>query len=508
MRLVTSFTYLQLVAILFTVIDDVSSVGNVQWLLGTNTPLIVFTGHNAAIAWVHQQHSEDDSITIYKNNVSIATFLKDDMVTMTDDERYNLQKTQNETRQEITLTITNVTVEDSGIYRCYIDLLKDYKDIQLNITDFRWLKTRNPVKSTLRQDVELVWKYESSRSIHRIDIIRYGNNTNQVENIGKWTEVKGFVVDPFLSTEAQLGLSEERIALKFIQTIYKDFEKIYRCQVYYGKSFSEISEIQLIAERPTLAFSYDIINDQLHLVWKYRYHYPIAVVILEQKGSKLKELGFWYQGNFEIEKNYTGRLMFNKTMADIGGFIEEKITLTILSVTRDDVNFPYRCDVIPGDGQTISLDQVPRVNWKITISEHPPRVQTITRGDMINLIVNATSDLSLQYQWYFNNQAYDLIPYIDTRVLSDVDYRKVEGIYTLDISNIFKTVHVKTEIVLVEADPVTSSLVAYYLPATVSAAVILIICIIITIIVYRRKYFLFYYSVLVRNYFEMTELSS
>ncbi|XP_050419366.1 uncharacterized protein LOC126832555 [Patella vulgata] len=502
MLLVTSVTYLQLIAILSTVIDAVSPVGNPQWLPGTNTPLTSRTGHDVIIKWIHQHLPDDDSITISKNNVAIASYVMDNLVMLIDDKRYHLQKTEHKTIQEIILTISNVTLEDSGIYRCYLDLLKKYRDIQLAVTDFRWLKTRNPVKSTLRQDVKLVWEYQNSRPLHKIDIIRFDNNTNQVENIGEWTVVNGFVVDPFLSTEVELILRGERITLKLSEPIYKDFDKIYRCQVYYGESFSEVSEIQLIAERPALTFAYHIIKDELHLVWNYRYRYPVVAVILVQKGSNLTELGFWYQGKFEIEKHYMGRLMFKKTRAEIDGFIEENITLTILNVTHDDLKFSYRCEIIPGDGQKITLDKVPTVNWNITITEQPSSVQKITKGDMINLTVTASSDLSLQYQWYFNNQAYDLIPpfalhdttvnqtYIDTRVLSGEDYRKVDGIYTLNVSNIFQTVQVTTEIVLVEADPVTSFFMAVKI-AAITTAVIALVIILITIFICwctRRRY--------------------
>ncbi|XP_055954921.1 uncharacterized protein LOC126812093 isoform X4 [Patella vulgata] len=278
-----------------------------------------------------------------------------------DGEKYELLLTKTDGQIKITFIVNNITDTDYSLYRCYLNNQPgEYKDINISLAGFTWMPTaREPVISTLRQDVELSWEYKTTKSINKIIFSRKHQITNHTIDIGIWTIEKGFKQDRVdVSTELILNKVSinnggvERISLQLQQTVNDDFDKIYYCHVFYDDQISYKQGVQLVAERSECEGK-NIKSDKNRSIftWMYQYRYPITAVIISRIDSSRKEeddLGYWYQNKFVSETLFKDRLVFNITeLADD----RREITLVLFNTTGSDFNSTYLCKVIPADGQ-------------------------------------------------------------------------------------------------------------------------------------------------------------
>ena len=101
----------------------------------------------------------------------------------------------------------------------------------------------------------------------------------------------------------------------------------------------------------------------------------------------------------------------------------------------------------------------------ITVSQRPPDIQEITKGDLVLLTVKARTDesVNLQYQWFFKDKKYDINPpefvvydpvtleaYINTTVLTEEEYKTINGTYIREVFYSLDRVNITTMVVLKE----------------------------------------------------------
>ncbi|XP_050394267.1 uncharacterized protein LOC126812093 isoform X5 [Patella vulgata] len=320
--------------------------------------------------------------------------------------KYELQLTRTDGQIKITFLVHDITDTDYGVYRCYLNNQPgEYKDINISLADFTWVPTtREPVNSTLRQDVELSWEYQTHKSINKISFSRQNNITNQTTDIGVWTIEKGFKQNRVdVSTELILNITQihkrgvERISLQLQQTIIDDFDKTYYCHVVYDDHISYSQGVELVAERSTCKGK-GIESDKsgTTFTWMYHYRYPIIAVKISRIDSTGKEedyLGYWYQNKFLPEPLFKGRLVFNITeVADD----RRQITLVLIDTSESDFNLTYICKVIPGDGhfcqcrlQLNDVDDLNHDNYTAPTGITKPRDKIVSSINSSPIIVVA-----------------------------------------------------------------------------------------------------------------------
>lgn len=104
----------------------------------------------------------------------------------------------------------------------------------------------------------------------------------------------------------------------------------------------------------------------------------------------------------------------------------------------------------------------------IRILTQPQAVQSVERGDVVDLTVVATSDrlYPLSYKWIFKNKTYELdqapphvfydvnskVAYINTSGLSDQEMRSITGLYRREVFHQFQMEVVNVEVKL-KGDP-------------------------------------------------------
>ncbi|XP_050408536.2 uncharacterized protein LOC126823620 isoform X2 [Patella vulgata] len=299
--------------------------------------------------------------------------MKDSVMLPPHHHRYDIDTKFTLGNATLSLTITNVSVEDAGIYRCILDLLNVHQDIKLIVNGdagFEWIpSTQAPIKKTLNQDIELTWTYRTSKRIHKIIIYRTKDEESSPENVGVWTVGNGYKPDPSLSTDVHFSKNFTndggKVSIKLIRAIYKDFDLTYFCHVYCEGSFDDKQGIELTSHRPKCRAESKHIEarEKEAAVFKWSFEYPygaVAVmfwlettnVVVSYANIQRKyvdDIGFWYMDTFELYSHFKGKFSFSKSVPDIDG--KEWITLTLRRVTRQDFNATYFCKVVHGDGQ-------------------------------------------------------------------------------------------------------------------------------------------------------------
>ncbi|XP_050412654.1 uncharacterized protein LOC126827396 [Patella vulgata] len=256
--------------------------------------------------------------------------------------------------------------------------------------EFYWLTHTDPLITTPRKSVNLVWEYHSKRLADKIIFTRYSNVTSKYEKVGMWSRMNGF--ETYInSTEFDLNKviddknEEERIILGVSKPITADINSLYYCRVFIGDTFSSISQIQLITERPKLipvdsVFITDI-GDSVKFIWAYQYRFTAATISIKRKNyydEKIEELGYWYRHKFELMIKDTHKLLFQITPnTTYSNGSAATITVMIVNTTDDDLNSVYICSVTFTDGETSSSQIAPE--WNVTYNT---QMSEITANDI------------------------------------------------------------------------------------------------------------------------------
>ncbi|BFZ25079.1 hypothetical protein BsWGS_28118 [Bradybaena similaris] len=135
--------------------------------------------------------------------------------------------------------------------------------------------------------------------------------------------------------------------------------------------------------------------------------------------------------------------------------------LTIVNVQRATDIICVQCVVTNNIGDAFNSACL-SVALPITIVSAPPQEQWVHHGDMVNLTVIATTDpaLVLKYQWGFGNETYNMnnMPRhyfrraarmevgIDTRLLTQAEFKAIGGVHRIEVSTVFETQLVETDV--------------------------------------------------------------
>ncbi|XP_070208211.1 neuroglian-like [Littorina saxatilis] len=149
-------------------------------------------------------------------------------------------------------------------------------------------------------------------------------------------------------------------------------------------------------------------------------------------------------------------------------FANEKRELRVKSAQKNTDIACFQCYVGNSVGEEFS-DGCLNVILPIVITTKPPAVQTIEKGDIVNLTVVATADklYPVAYKWQFNDITYERVSapphviydvnanlaYINTSDLTDQQMRDIRGVYRCEIYDEFETVLVDVKVRL-KGDPV------------------------------------------------------
>ncbi|XP_067666982.1 neuroglian-like isoform X2 [Haliotis asinina] len=134
--------------------------------------------------------------------------------------------------------------------------------------------------------------------------------------------------------------------------------------------------------------------------------------------------------------------------------------LTVVGLQKPDDIQCFQCNVSNTVGYEFANGCL-NIIEPIVITERPPPVQEIAKGDRVNLTVKATTDpgYTLRERWYFKNQTYEnnLPPhvifntatqeaYIDTSGLTDAEFEEVIGTYYREMYHQYETYTVTIEV--------------------------------------------------------------
>ncbi|XP_046584330.1 hemicentin-2-like isoform X2 [Haliotis rubra] len=134
--------------------------------------------------------------------------------------------------------------------------------------------------------------------------------------------------------------------------------------------------------------------------------------------------------------------------------------LTVIGLQKPDDIQCFQCNVSNTIGYEFANGCL-NIIEPIVISERPPPVQEIAKGDRVNLTVKATTDpgYTLRERWHFKNQTYEnnLPPhviyntatqeaYIDTSGLTDAEFEGVIGTYYRELYHQYESYTVTIEV--------------------------------------------------------------
>ncbi|XP_050416969.2 uncharacterized protein LOC126830611 [Patella vulgata] len=254
------------------------------------------------------------------------------------------------------LTLPNITIDDFK-YEYIIEVafndicLKTEEPVHLKReVNFKWMSSPNPVNSTIKDDVKLVWKYDSSELANKIILTRYSNITKERKQLGIWNFEKGFQSKVEGIKFNKSNTNQEVNIIMTIQNANKDaFDHFYECQVFYGVFFNSVSGIELVPVLPHIYSDTMVVKsrptEDVKFVWHFRYAFPVLWVRFRrssvQNGPANAEydIGHWHNETFtpKLTDNGGKRIEFNKTEGDGDG----QITLSLLNTTKDDFSKKY-----------------------------------------------------------------------------------------------------------------------------------------------------------------------
>ncbi|XP_071100667.1 neural cell adhesion molecule L1-like [Haliotis cracherodii] len=135
--------------------------------------------------------------------------------------------------------------------------------------------------------------------------------------------------------------------------------------------------------------------------------------------------------------------------------------LTVIGLQKPDDTQCFQCNVSNKIDYEFANGCL-NVIEPIVITEHPPPLQEIVKGDRVNLTVKATTDpgMTLRERWRFKNQTYDnnapphviyndvtKEAYIDTSGLTDAEFEAIIGVYYRDLYHQYDSYTVTIEVV-------------------------------------------------------------
>lgn len=209
-------------------------------------------------------------------------------------------------------------------------------------------------------------------------------------------------------------------------------------------------------------------------------------------------------GTPEWYKN--GNRMGPETDTSKYSFSADKKTLTVISPQKATDIACFQCYVSNSEGESTS-DGCLNVLYGISIIQQPSLDQVITKGDIVNLTVLATTDplMTLSYKWVFNNVTYGLgesppnvdfdsstmAAKINTSNLTDAQYAQIGGVYRRVIFHLYETKYVDITVTLEDETIIAPAAAAgfdfWIIGLIIGLLILLIVIIIIICVICRRK---------------------
>ncbi|XP_041361601.1 contactin-5-like [Gigantopelta aegis] len=212
-------------------------------------------------------------------------------------------------------------------------------------------------------------------------------------------------------------------------------------------------------------------------------------------GERELDTPVWYKNGQQIPIQNSDKFQFS----------DLNRVLTVKNINKKTDIMCLQCLVKNEIGRAFG-DGCLNVVLPITINERPPEKQEILKGDVVQLTVRASTEegVDLQYQWFFNNTKYDINPpdhvtydpltleaFINTSVLTDEQYRKINGTYIREVFYDFDRINVTTEVILKELPVIgpvaTAQQDLWWIALIIALIILIVVIIIICIVCYRKK---------------------
>ncbi|KAL8570002.1 hypothetical protein ACOMHN_056434 [Nucella lapillus] len=216
-------------------------------------------------------------------------------------------------------------------------------------------------------------------------------------------------------------------------------------------------------------------------------------------GERAPDLPVWFKNGETMAKRNTSEHLFSP----------DGRTLTVLSVTKDKSIACYQCLVRNSVGELYGQGCL-NVVLPLTIITRPPSEQEITKGDVINFTVVATSDplffKALTYEWEFRNKTYTkeasppFVVYdiwsrratLNTSKLNDEQLENITGLYRRFVYHVDPSPYQRQEIdvmvtLKVEPGPAAAGFQYWIIGLILAIIIILLVLIICCCVICRRK---------------------
>ncbi|XP_076437955.1 neurofascin-like [Babylonia areolata] len=184
-------------------------------------------------------------------------------------------------------------------------------------------------------------------------------------------------------------------------------------------------------------------------------------------------------------------------------FSNSNRTMEVMNLDKEKDIACYQCVVKNSVGETFG-DGCLNVILPIEILTQPSPRQVVSKGDLVNLTVVATTDplLTLNYEWLFKGQNYSQkqsppfvtynmeskLAYINTSTLKDDQMANISGVYRRRIFHAFQEVFVDVEVVLAsEVGPAVAGFPYWIIGLILALLLLIIIIIICCCVICRRK---------------------
>ncbi|KAK6165142.1 hypothetical protein SNE40_023590 [Patella caerulea] len=144
--------------------------------------------------------------------------------------KYHITNETDGSHTVLSLIINNVSLEDAGIYQCYINNSQQSIDRNLSVSEFRWINKKKDVQAYVGEDARLEWKFRTSLCPDEVLVLKdTGNGLVQWRN--------GSVVH-VLESRLCLNLTRNGSLITILQSIgnltSEDLNSDYIVIVYFG----------------------------------------------------------------------------------------------------------------------------------------------------------------------------------------------------------------------------------------------------------------------------------
>ncbi|XP_050399740.1 uncharacterized protein LOC126816976 isoform X2 [Patella vulgata] len=338
-------SYIILIYMLYVTVVRAESV---VWVTTGKSEPVVLAGCNTQL---------DCDLHVEKYNVSLLKVngFTENGLDKTD--RYEIQKTATIQGQHITLNITNVTLQDAGIYRCKVDLTDHSKDINLTVIDFQWKSNMATMKVRVANNITMQWEYVSKAEFEYIFLFRKSMEDDNRRGLVKWEY--GIEAERWKDDRMDLRLitnNSTKIIFNLRTLVEDDLKYKYHLQLKYSDtciishkpvSLQEDIEFQWLS---TVDRMTSTVSKNVTLLWKYE-SIKLANQIIFYKFNTLtgqnREIALWTKGGaFRQSPRQATALQFNKL--PIGNTSGEIIRLTFIKPIDGDFDVIYKSKIFCG----------------------------------------------------------------------------------------------------------------------------------------------------------------